>query len=325
MSADRDALLAAVRASPDDDTPRLVLADWLDDHGEPDFAAFIRLEIERDRHDFNSPIWHELNRRARPLRRAAFPGYVEDVLSPTRRGFHKHIQIGVLALRDGLHRIGPYSTRLVVQLGANTQRDLDAEAETAAGGPDHVGDALRDIFVSPWVREWVTLHTYSLRLTAARAVSIAGPGNLSGLEFLAIDGGVDDDAMATLAVADLPRMRRLAIVELAPMRDEPLLSPAAMDTLLGSGLAPRLELLRLCGGWVGDRIRQVVRCAELRNLKVLDIQFAPLDDELMDLLASPATLPNLERLVTGELSGDQQARLAVRTAAGLVVGPPDDE
>src|SRR5687768_10081460 len=33
--SDREALLAAIRANPDDDTPRLVFADWLDEH-EPD-------------------------------------------------------------------------------------------------------------------------------------------------------------------------------------------------------------------------------------------------------------------------------------------------
>ncbi len=33
--SDRDALLAAIRANPDDDTPRLVFADWLDEN-EPD-------------------------------------------------------------------------------------------------------------------------------------------------------------------------------------------------------------------------------------------------------------------------------------------------
>ncbi|QDU20250.1 TIGR02996 domain-containing protein [Urbifossiella limnaea] len=41
---DRDALLAAVAARPRDDTPRLVFADWLDDHGDPDRAAFVRVQ-----------------------------------------------------------------------------------------------------------------------------------------------------------------------------------------------------------------------------------------------------------------------------------------
>lgn len=42
-------LLAAVCESPDDDTPRLILADWYDEHGQPDRAGFIRAQIELDR------------------------------------------------------------------------------------------------------------------------------------------------------------------------------------------------------------------------------------------------------------------------------------
>jgi uncharacterized protein (TIGR02996 family) len=38
------ALEAAVIANAEDDTPRLVYADWLDEHGDPDRAAFIRTQ-----------------------------------------------------------------------------------------------------------------------------------------------------------------------------------------------------------------------------------------------------------------------------------------
>jgi uncharacterized protein (TIGR02996 family) len=41
-----DALLRAVLAAPDDDAPRLVYADWLDEHGDPDRAEFIRAQVE---------------------------------------------------------------------------------------------------------------------------------------------------------------------------------------------------------------------------------------------------------------------------------------
>lgn len=44
--SDRAALLAAIAAAPDDDTPRLVFADWLDEHGDHDRAALIRLQVE---------------------------------------------------------------------------------------------------------------------------------------------------------------------------------------------------------------------------------------------------------------------------------------
>jgi uncharacterized protein (TIGR02996 family) len=43
---DRAALYAAVCANPDDDTPRLVFADWLQEHGEEKRAAFIRSQID---------------------------------------------------------------------------------------------------------------------------------------------------------------------------------------------------------------------------------------------------------------------------------------
>src|SRR5437763_14201269 len=41
---DRAAFLAAIAAAPADDLPRLVFADWLDEHGDPDRAEFIRLQ-----------------------------------------------------------------------------------------------------------------------------------------------------------------------------------------------------------------------------------------------------------------------------------------
>src|SRR5262245_30974911 len=50
-----DALYAAVCAAPDDDTPRLVLADWLDEHDDPDRAAHIRAEVQLHRLRENDP------------------------------------------------------------------------------------------------------------------------------------------------------------------------------------------------------------------------------------------------------------------------------
>jgi uncharacterized protein (TIGR02996 family) len=42
--ATRDALLAAIVAEPEDDVPRLVFADWCDEHGDPARAEFIRVQ-----------------------------------------------------------------------------------------------------------------------------------------------------------------------------------------------------------------------------------------------------------------------------------------
>ena len=43
--SDAAALLAAIRARPKDDAPRLVYADWLDEYGDPDRARLIRAQV----------------------------------------------------------------------------------------------------------------------------------------------------------------------------------------------------------------------------------------------------------------------------------------
>jgi uncharacterized protein (TIGR02996 family) len=42
---DEGALLRAVIAEPDDDAPRLIYADWLDEHGQSERAEFIRVQV----------------------------------------------------------------------------------------------------------------------------------------------------------------------------------------------------------------------------------------------------------------------------------------
>ncbi len=46
MTGDFAPLMRAVIAEPNDDAIRLIAADWLDEHGQPDRAAFIRCQVE---------------------------------------------------------------------------------------------------------------------------------------------------------------------------------------------------------------------------------------------------------------------------------------
>jgi uncharacterized protein (TIGR02996 family) len=52
---------------PDDDTPRLVYADWLDDQGDADRAEFIRLQIHLARQPRNDPRREGWKTREREL------------------------------------------------------------------------------------------------------------------------------------------------------------------------------------------------------------------------------------------------------------------
>lgn len=67
MSPDERALLAAVRAAPADDLPRLVYADWLEDAGRPERAAFIRCQVAADRLHPDSNRRAELEAQAEAL------------------------------------------------------------------------------------------------------------------------------------------------------------------------------------------------------------------------------------------------------------------
>jgi uncharacterized protein (TIGR02996 family) len=66
MHPEADAFLDAIFDHPDDDTPRLVYADWLQEHGQENYARFIRLQCAAARAtpfgDEANRLWEEIGR-----------------------------------------------------------------------------------------------------------------------------------------------------------------------------------------------------------------------------------------------------------------------
>src|SRR5262245_61467675 len=58
-----DAFVESIVEAPDDDAPRLIYADWLEEHEDPDRAAFVRVQIELARLPEGDPRREELERR----------------------------------------------------------------------------------------------------------------------------------------------------------------------------------------------------------------------------------------------------------------------
>src|SRR4051812_28854437 len=56
-----------IRDHPDDDTPRLVLADWLEEHGQPERAELIRVQIELARGDLDPTSEQQWRKREAAL------------------------------------------------------------------------------------------------------------------------------------------------------------------------------------------------------------------------------------------------------------------
>lgn len=46
MTPEQQGLLATVIEEPDNDSPRLVYADWLEEHGQEQYAEFIRVQCQ---------------------------------------------------------------------------------------------------------------------------------------------------------------------------------------------------------------------------------------------------------------------------------------
>src|SRR5437868_14865571 len=62
-----EAFIQAIIADPDDDAPRLIYADWLDEQGESERAEFIRVQIALARMDEDDERRPELEVRERNL------------------------------------------------------------------------------------------------------------------------------------------------------------------------------------------------------------------------------------------------------------------
>jgi uncharacterized protein (TIGR02996 family) len=62
-----EAFLGAIAEAPEDDLPRLAYADWLDEHGDPDRAEFIRVQCELARLEPSDPRREPLSERERVL------------------------------------------------------------------------------------------------------------------------------------------------------------------------------------------------------------------------------------------------------------------
>src|SRR5262245_27737496 len=86
--------LQAIVADPDDDTPRLVYADWLEDHGQPERAEFIRAQIELARLGEGDPRRDALEARAGELEKAHSARWLQPLRQALDRPRAKQLDRG---------------------------------------------------------------------------------------------------------------------------------------------------------------------------------------------------------------------------------------
>lgn len=165
------AFLTEVRANPDDDTPRLILADWLTDHDEPERGEFIRLQCRLAKMKEDDPQRRPLEEQERSL----FATHKLNWLGPL---------FGVIDRSHG-HR-----GLLTVQ--AQTRKLLGRQ-----------GEALQDCEEWAWVDG---LHLTGIRLAMPL---LRSSSMLSRISFLDLAGNALN-AQAFQALADSPHLKQLS-------------------------------------------------------------------------------------------------------------------
>src|SRR5262245_16841501 len=102
-----EAFLQAVIESPDDDGPRLMFADWLDERGESGRAEFIRVQIDRARLPDDDPRQSELEARELRLLHEHAPAWRPDNPLASVVRFDRGFIDDVAADADDILRHGP--------------------------------------------------------------------------------------------------------------------------------------------------------------------------------------------------------------------------
>ena len=220
-----DAFLQALREAPDDDLPRLIYADWLEEHGDADRAEFIRVQVRLaglDEEDPERPALEDRERALLAAHEAEWLGPLPpDVAKVTfRRGFVNKV---VLGAPPDLAALGEFCARHAVRKLVFLK---SAAARELARWPVPAGVVSLDL------RCW---RAWSPTLVEGVITS----SHLAGLTALALQGGIDDDFVAALVAS--PLLRQLEALRL----DTKDLTDAGLARLLRSPHLDRLTKLDL--------------------------------------------------------------------------------
>ena len=196
-----EVFLQDILARPEDDAPRLVYADWLDDHGDETRAEFIRLQIELANLEpwgARRPGLEQRQKRLLKLHSRQWgEGMVRKVYgSEFRRGFVERVELPpnvFLANADELFRRFPLRR---LRLGSSF------------GDP-----AVRALAASPHLARLTELEVPYSRMTAAGLEALVSSPHVRGLKVLEIDfNRIGPEAARVLAEApDLAGLTALTV------------------------------------------------------------------------------------------------------------------
>jgi uncharacterized protein (TIGR02996 family) len=223
---DHDALLRAIGEHPEEDTPRLMYADWLEENGQPERADFVRAQVElarpglspAERYPFVRKNVYYLTNFVR-LWRDQLPqlpgvewgdfnrGLVEEVRTTTERPLVAHAA-EVFAV-PGIHVLRLWRLddgRLL----AEVPELIRLRALRLIGGAP--ATTLRDLFASPYLARLTTLDLHGSQASDATAADLADGRFPDSAELRLSSNAIGN--RGARALANSPHLSHLRLLDL---------------------------------------------------------------------------------------------------------------
>jgi uncharacterized protein (TIGR02996 family) len=305
----KQGLLKAIAANPDDDLPRLVLADWLEENGDEVRAHFIRLQCRRAQLSEEDPEAETLDRQEWELRRAhgdawqrELPTWARRLRCQFRRGF---VAEAILTPKQFFEKLPSLRRSTPLEGVEITNSSIDflalANCPHLAGlkvlrlhggwkwwktgeGPNGVAsEAVRTLAASPHLDALRELELRDFPLDAAAAQTLADAPHLSRLHCLTLwSCGLREDGLAALGSATFAGSLTELNLSCNFVRDAGLAVLSGIDTF------EQLTNLKLNANSIGaDGLLALSRAPFLDRLRSLNLGSGNfMETELANLLAS---------------------------------------
>jgi uncharacterized protein (TIGR02996 family) len=317
--------LEDILANPDDDAPRLIYADWLDENGDAARAEFIRVQIERTTLPEWDPRQVRLRLREEALLKlhgrkwkAELPRLQDVTWKEFRRGFvatARFTRFSVInanasacwaatpveAISVRWPRKGEPCERLAPLAGLRELSFLETPVEVAPLADSPLLSTLRVLSISGL---WATgFRRLAGSPHLGNLATLRVPFNSIGNEGIdALLGAKSLNALTELDLSDHGRTGR--------HRGDPVIEAETVATLVAWPGMNRLCSLKMsCTGVGQSGLRTLLRSPGAKGLKVLALQYNELDSAAMQEF--DAALPELQLDVLdlgGNLLGNRGAK-----------------
>jgi uncharacterized protein (TIGR02996 family) len=335
-----DAFLRAIIENPDDDAPRLIYADWLDEQGQSERAEFIRVQCQLARMAEEDPRRQALEERAEELFAehkdewtAELPDFVERC--EFRRGFLTRVIAPAAKFLKHPHALDhlPFVSDAwfwgVTPRLAPTLLDLPFLARLTSldlSGNQYGDTRAQAVAASPRVANLTALRLVRTRLTDSGVEALAASPHLSRLSVLDLgENRIGDRGLR--ALAESPYLRQLRSLSLAA---NGRLGVPGVQAIAGS---LQVTSFNLSYNFLRDEGTEVlVASAHMSSLAKLNLSSCRIGNRGARALAASRHLLGLKRLnldlnrigVTGARALASSPYLSQLTWLGMRLNPLED-